>query len=123
MASNRSHNLITPGAYTGIQETPVHPNLNNPSGHFVTNITALSPGQYLTLNVIGVTESGAEYNIFTSLPMNQVTTYRSLIGPNYECIPGIACRDFLPTKLKFRITPLLPAQTDSYSFDLQLGLG
>lgn len=123
MASNRSFNLIQPGAHTGIQETAVHQNLNNPSGHFVTKITSLSTGQYLILNVIGVTETGAEYNIFTSLPMNQVTTYRSIIGPNYECVPGIACRDFLPAKIKFRLTPLLPLQTDSYSFDLQLGLG
>lgn len=123
MASNRSFNLIAPGSYTGVQETAVHPNLNNPSGHFVTKITSLSSGQYLVLNVIGVTETGAEYNIFTSLPMNQVTTYRYVMGPNYECVPGIACRDFLPAKIKFRLTPALPLQTDSYSFDLQLGLG
>lgn len=123
MASNRDLNLIELAEHTGTQTGEHANNLNNPSAHFVTNITSLSSGQTLTLNVYGVTETGAEYIIFTSLPMNQVTTYRQALGPAFECVPGIACRDFIPKHVRAEIVPSIPAQADTYSFDLVLGLG
>lgn len=122
MASTREFNLITLAAYTGEQSTPVVDNLNNSAAHFVTNITSISSGQTLILNVYGVTNTGAEYIIFTSLPMTQAATHRQVMGPAFECVPGIACRDFIPKHLKAVITPSIPAQTDTYSFELLLGL-
>jgi len=122
MASNREFNLIDAGPHTGVQTTRTVDNLNNSSAHFVTNITSLSSGQNLSIDVLGVTDQGAEYIIFTSLPMTQEVTHRHLMGPNVSCVPGIACRDFMPKQFKVRITPALPAQTDEYSFDLVLGL-
>lgn len=123
MASNREFNLIASVPHTGEQSTSVVQNLNNDSAHFITNITSLSSGQYLTLNIYGITDSGAQYTIFTSLPMNQVTTYRQVMGPAFECVPGIACRDFMPKQFKAVLTPAIPGQTDTYSFDIAMGLG
>jgi len=122
MASNREFNLIDAGPHTGVQTTSAVDNLNNSSAHFVTNITSLSAGQNLHIDVLGVTDQGAEYIIFTSLPMTQETTHRQAMGPNVNCVPGIACRDFMPKQFKVRITPALPDQTDDYSFDIVLGL-
>lgn len=136
MASNRAHNLLEAKAYTGIQQTRIVDNVNNPSAHFIVDIDTLSSGQYLTLDVIGVGEAGitydngtpslngrAQYTVFTSETMNQETNYRFVLGPSVTCIPGIACRDFIPKWFFMRITPTIPAQTDTYSVDVSLGLG
>jgi hypothetical protein len=132
MASNRAHNLLESKAYTGITSTRLVDNVNNPSAHFIIDINTLSSGQRLTLDVIGVGEAGitegdpngrAQYILFTSETMNQAVDYRFVMGPNVECVPGIACRDFIPKWFFMRITPFIPAQSDTYSVDVSLGLG
>lgn len=122
MSSNRSVNVLALAERTGVVTSPVVSNLNSNSGHFVVNVTALSSGQTLALEVLGVTESGAEYAIFTALPMTQEATHRTMLGPNVNCVPGITCRDFVPKSIFFRVTPSLPAQADTYSLDLELSV-
>lgn len=117
MSSNRSFNILASEARTGVVSSSVIDNLNTTAAHFIVNITSLSASQTLTLDVIAVTESGAEYTIFTTLPMNQAATYRSALGPFVTCVPGIACRDFVPKRIYFKITPSLPSQTDTYTLD------
>lgn len=120
MGGTRDINLLAAEARTGVVTSPTHENINGTAAHFVVNITSLSSNQTLTLDAIGVTESGAEYRLFTSLPMNVATTYRYVLGPFVKCVPGIACRDFIPPRIKFTITPSQAAQADSYSLDLIL---
>ena len=122
MASNRSINLLELIAYTGQQSTSVVNNLNNPSAHVVININTLSTDQFLTVHIIGVAADSSEYTMFTSLPMNKETVYRVVMGPWVKCVPGIACRDFMPRTFYLKVVPTLPAQADTYSLNVELGL-
>ena len=122
MASNRSLNLIDLGAQVGVKSSPQVVNLNNSSMHCIFNIADLSASQIFTLEVIAITESGAQYILFKTLPVNTANVYRFIVSPFTRSIPGIACWDFVPKKFYIKITPTLPAQSDTYSVDVELGL-
>jgi len=102
-------------------ESPALSNLNNNAGQFVIDLQAINTG-YIYLEVYGISASGTEYRIFRSLPMTHVSSYRFTISPNQECVAGVACRDFLPSRIKYKMLHVGGAIA-TYSADLELGQG
>ena len=121
MASNRAFNVIAEGDYNATHDSPPMSNLNNHAGHFVVKLITIPAGS-LTLEVYGVTVSGAEYKIFEALPMVHAGTYRTTISPSQNCVAGVACRDFLPAKYFFRMVHST-SDTLRYFADIKLGEG
>ncbi len=121
MASNRGFNIIEAGERTADVESPSISNLNNSAAHFIVGLTAITTGS-ITLEVYGVTVSGLEYRLFRTLPMVSVGTYRSALSPGQMCVPGIVCRDFIPTKFKLKVVHET-ADPITYLVDVELGEG
>lgn len=121
MASNRSFNIFESKERSTDTASNKLSNLNNAAAHFVVDLTAINTG-YISLEVYGISASGAEYRIFRTLPMTHVATYRYIISPTQNCVPGIVCRDFLPANIRYKMVHSGGAVA-TYTADLELGEG